>query len=201
MMKQNSELRAEARNYLGGLFEKNWLMGALAALVFSAISGVCGGIPFVNIAGILVLLPVAYGFMIMFLKAIRKNEEVNIGSMFDGFSDYGRVLGTLLLVVVYTFLWSLLLCIPGIIKSYSYGMTSYILADRPDLSYNAAIEESMRMMNGYKMKLFLLDLSFIGWILLGALACGVGTFFVLPYMEAARVAFYEDLKAQQEVAA
>ena len=72
----------------------------------------------------------------------------------------------------------------------------FILKDEPELKYNAAIEKSMSMMNGYKMKLFLLDLSFIGWMILSVLTLGIGLLFLQPYMSTARAAFYEDLKAE-----
>jgi uncharacterized membrane protein len=68
--------------------------------------------------------------------------------LFSPFKEYGRYLGTMLLTALYTFLWSLLLIIPGIIKQYSYSMTPYILKDYPGLQYNAAIEASMTMMQG-----------------------------------------------------
>ena len=74
-------------------------------------------------------------------------------------------------------------------------LTYYIAIDRPELSANDCITESRRMMNGHKMQAFLLDLSFLGWLILGSCACGIGTLFVMPYMEAARAAFYEELKA------
>ena len=92
--------------------------------------------------------------------------KLDFARLFDGFKDYGRILGTMLLTTVYTFLWTLLLVIPGIMKSYSYAMTLFILKDYPELQYNAAIEKSMAMMSGHKMKMFLLDLSFIGWAIL-----------------------------------
>ena len=97
----------------------------------------------------------------------------------------------------FTILWSLLLVIPGIIKSYSYAMTSFILKDEPEMKNNAAIEKSMVMMDGNKMKLFMLDLSFIGWAILCLFTFGIGFFFLQPYMQASHAAFYEDLKAQQ----
>lgn len=73
-------------------------------------------------------------------------------------------------------------------------MTPYILKDNPEMKNNAAIEESMRMMDGHKLELFLLDLSFIGWALLSLLTCGIGFLWLTPYMNMARVNFYEDLK-------
>ena len=106
-------------------------------------------------------------------------------------------MGTVVLVFIYTFLWSLLLIIPGVVKHYSYAMTPYILKEEPEMKNNAAIEKSMVMMDGNKMKLFLLDLSFIGWAILCLFTFGIGFFFLQPYMQASHAAFYEDLKAQQ----
>ena len=97
----------------------------------------------------------------------------------------------------FTILWSLVLVIPGIIKSYSYAMTSFILKDEPEMKNNAAIEKSMAMMEGNKMKLFMLDLSFIGWAILCIFTLGIGLLFLQPYVAISRAAFYEDLKAQQ----
>lgn len=135
------------------------------------------------------------GFVVIFLKNLR-GEGLEVGKMFDGFQDYGRILGTMLLIAVYTFLWTLLLVIPGIIKSYSYRMTIYVLNDQPELSFNGAIEKSMDMMKGHKMKLFLLDLSFIGWALLSIITLGIGVLWLYPYMLSASAAFYEDLKKE-----
>lgn len=189
MLKQNSELRAEARVAL----TDKWVMAAVATLVMGAVSAAASYIP---VAGtILVSLPVMYGYAIVMLNVFR-GDEVNIGGLFDGFSDFGRIVGTKLLQAIYTFLWMLLLIIPGIIKFYSYAMTDYILKDHPELSNNAAIEKSMAMMDGNKMKLFLLDLSFIGWAILCLFTLGIGYFFLQPYVQAAHAAFYEDLKAQ-----
>lgn len=189
MLKQNSELRAEARVAL----TDKWVMAAVATLVMGAVSAAASYIP---VAGtILVSLPVMYGYAIVMLNVFR-GDEVNIGGLFDGFSDFGRIVGTKLLQAIYTLLWMLLLIIPGIIKHYSYAMTDFILKDRPELSNNAAIEKSMAMMDGNKMKLFLLDLSFIGWAILCLFTLGIGYFFLQPYIQAAHAAFYEDLKAQ-----
>ena len=140
-------------------------------------------------------LPLTWGFQTLFLGAVR-GGEATAKDMFEGYNKelFSRVLTTTLLYYVYVFLWSLLLLIPGCIKSYSYAMTPYILKDNPEMKNNAAIEESMRIMNGHKLELFLLDLSFIGWALLSLLTCGIGFLWLAPYMNMARVNFYEDLK-------
>lgn len=193
MLKLNSELRAVSRTTLSG----NWMMAALATLVYLLIAGGVSSIPVAgSVLAIIVTYPLAYGFAILFLDLFREGKPIDIGKLFDGFKDFGRVWGTLILVAIYTILWTCLLIIPGIVKSYSYALTPFILKDEPELKYNAAIEKSMRMMNGYKMKLFLLDLSFIGWMILSVLTLGIGLLFLQPYMNTARAAFYEDLKAE-----
>ena len=140
-------------------------------------------------------LPLTWGFQTLFLGAVR-GGEATAKDMFEGYNKelFSRVLTTTLLYYVYVLLWSLLLIIPGCIKSYSYAMTPYILKDNPEMKNNAAIEESMRMMDGHKLELFLLDLSFIGWAILSILTCCIGFLWLTPYMNMARVNFYEDLK-------
>jgi uncharacterized membrane protein len=88
------------------------------------------------------------------------------------------------------FLWTLLFIIPGIVKSYAYSMVPYILADNPRIGYKRAIELSNQMTMGHKFDMFILDLSFIGWYLLGALAFGVGVFFVRPYEDTTNAELY-----------
>lgn len=193
MLKLNSELRAISRTTLSG----NWMMAALATLVYLLIAGGVSSIPVAgSVLAIIITYPLAYGFAILFLDLFREGKPIDIGKLFDGFKDFGRVWGTLILVAIYTILWTCLLIIPGIVKSYSYALTPFILKDEPELKYNAAIEKSMRMMDGYKMKLFLLDLSFMGWMILSVLTLGIGLLFLQPYMNTARAAFYEDLKAE-----
>ena len=140
-------------------------------------------------------LPLTWGYQTLFLGAVR-GGEATAKDMFEGYNKelFSRVLTTTLLYYVYVFLWSLLLLIPGCIKAYSYAMTPYILKDNPEMKNNAAIEESMRMMDGHKLELFLLDLSFIGWAILSILTCCIGFLWLVPYMNMAHVNFYEDLK-------
>jgi uncharacterized membrane protein len=98
------------------------------------------------------------------------------------------------MVGLFTFLWSLLLFIPGIIKSYSYSMTLYIISEDPSIGVMDAITKSREMMNGYKFKKFLLDLSFIGWFLLCIITLGIGFLWFIPYVGVAGAAFYNDIK-------
>lgn len=112
-----------------------------------------------------------------------------VGIAFKQGNYWGIVKG-MFLKHLYIFLWSLLLIIPGIIKAYSYRMVPYILTDNPNMDANEAITLSRKMMNGEKWNTFVLDLSFIGWYLLGVLACGIGTLFVAPYHESTNAQLY-----------
>ncbi len=188
-MKTSLFYREEACKVLNG----NWNRSALLMFVFFFISGAVSTVLPAPL-GTIVLLPVGYGLMKGFLMQGR-GVKVEISNLFDSFNM--RVWMTMLLRYIYIFLWSLLLIIPGIVKSYSYAMTEFLLADNPELENNAAIERSMAMMQGQKMRLFLLDLSFIGWVLLALFfTLGIGFLWLCPYMYQARAAFYEDLKKE-----
>ncbi|GAA0736380.1 DUF975 family protein [Clostridium oceanicum] len=103
---------------------------------------------------------------------------------------YFKVLITMVLRRIYIVLWTLLLIVPGIIKSYAYRMVPYILADNPHIGCNRAIKLSSKMTKGEKFNIFVFDLSFLGWYILGLLALGIGTIFVNPYREAAEAELY-----------
>ncbi|MBR4773273.1 MAG: DUF975 family protein [Bacteroidales bacterium] len=188
-MPRNREIRRAARYALKG----NWVQAVLATLVFTLITGAAGSIP---LAGLLVVCPLEFGFMLCFLRLVRGEDSSEmVGDQFDIFGQYGRYLGTSLLMTLYILLWSLLLIIPGIIKGYSYAMTPYIAYDRPDLDADDCIHESRMMMKGYKWKLFCMDLSFIGWAILCLFTLGIGFLWLQPYIEASHAKFYEELKA------
>ena len=98
---------------------------------------------------------------------------------------------------IFIFLWTLLLIVPGIIMSYAYAMTPYIMKDNPEMGAMECIKKSKAMMNGYKWKLFLLDLGFIGWILLACITFGIYGLWLTPWMQTSRAKFYEELKVRQ----
>mgnify|MGYP001127432324 CR=1 FL=1 len=95
-----------------------------------------------------------------------RQENVSLNDRFGGFSNFSNNMVAGILVPIFTFLWSLLFFIPGIVKSFSYAMTFYILNDHPEYSATQAITESRKMMHGHKGELFVLYLSFLGWDLL-----------------------------------
>lgn len=137
-----------------------------------------------------------FGFNIYTLKFSR-NQELELKSLFDGFKYFRKAFNTYYLRSVYTFLWSLLLIIPGIVKSISYSQTLFILSDNTNLSAEEAIKESMKMMDGHKFEYFKLQLSFIGWALLSFLTLGIGFLWLAPYVYVTNAKFYENLKSKQ----
>ena len=118
-----------------------------------------------------------------------KDNQKSFRFGFDG-QNYMGIVKTMLLKNILIFLWSLLLIIPGIIKAYAYSMVPYILADNPNIGVKKAIALSNEMTRGHKFDMFILDLSFIGWYLLGTLALGIGILFVLPYDNATKAELY-----------
>ena len=116
-----------------------------------------------------------------------------IGKLFTTFKngEWLPITGKMLLMNIYLLLWTLLLVIPGIIKGYEYRMVPYILSENPYISLSDAIQISKEMTNDEKWEIFILDLSFLGWLLLGSLLFGIGGIFVLPYKEATIAKLYE----------
>lgn len=147
--------------------------------------------------GILIIGPLTVGFSFFGLRLVR-GWEVSSTLPYRVFSaqNYGRITLTFFMMQLFIFLWSLLLIIPGIVKSFSYAMTPYILMDHPEMGWREAITESRRMMDGHKGRLFVLMLSFILWGLFVVITLGIGVLYVAPYMEATTANFYRALKEE-----
>lgn len=138
--------------------------------------------------------PIEVGCARFFKKNI-EDPTTDLGAIGEGFGDFGHVFLTLFLRDLFTFLWSLLFIIPGIVASYSYRMVPYILKDNPELSPMEAIGRSKELMIGNRWQAFVMDLTFIGWALLGILTFGiVWVFWTGPYMESTDAALYLELK-------
>ena len=190
-------MKAMAKAQLGNqIFGNTWLIAVVVIVIQTAISYLVNAVPGIGqVASLLLAGPVSFGVAAMFLKQTRTGEKMDIGDIFNGFrDDFSNTFLIGLMTFVFTFLWSLLFVIPGIVKSYSYSMAMYVKVDHPDYDWKKCIDESQRMMSGHKGELFVLDLSFIGWMIVGAFCCGVGTFWVRAYMEASHAQFYENLR-------
>ena len=163
------------------------------SVLLSAISSFTFGIGSMLLMGVL-----NYGIARVTLAKIRSGGDFKIGDLFCGFSEcLGDSLLLGLLSNIFVALWSMLFVIPGLVKSYSYAMAPFIQHDSDNKNWKDCIDRSREMMNGHKWQLFCLDLSFIGWYLLGSLCFGFGVLFVVPYHYMARSNFYEALKASK----
>ena len=123
---------------------------------------------FADILTNLAVLVLGAGFT-LYCMGIRRGERVEYTQILDGFSFSGKII--LLNLVQYALigLWSMLFAIPGIIAFYRYRFALYNLYENPDLSIFEALERSKRQTRGYKMQLFNLDVSYLGWTMLGML--------------------------------
>ncbi len=188
-MLRAKDFRAEARAALSG----NWGVAILAWLIAGLILGAAGS----TVVGTILLTgPMMVGMAAVFVLLARR-KKAEIVNVFDGFKNFVNALVGGLLYTIFLALWTLLFIIPGIIKTYSYAMTFYIMNDDPELDGMEAITRSRQMMNGHKWRLFCLDFSFIGWLILCILTFGLLFLYVGPYMEAAHAAFYQSLKGDE----
>ncbi len=145
-----------------------------------------------------VFRPLEIGGRHFFLN--NSDGRANIYDFLDGFRfNYLNNVLTMFLRDLFVALWTMLFIIPGIVKMYAYSLVPYILTENPEIGAMDAIKLSNEMMKGHKMNAFLLDLSFIGWILLTILTFGlVGVFFANPYMYATDAELYKAIKADYE---
>ena len=168
--------------------DSTMVLGALVLNGLVIVSAIIGAV-----FSIFVTNAVTVGVSNYFIK--NTDSKPSFADAFSGFKvKYGRNIGTLLLAGIKTVLWTLLFIIPGIIKTYEYAIIPYILADDPEISSKDAFKKANQMMKGNKWRLFKLEFSFIGWFLLCVLTLGLGTFFLIPYINAATAEFYVELK-------
>jgi uncharacterized membrane protein len=185
MSTSNYGLRRQAREHLSG----KWGLAIGAYFLLGLIVSAASSVP---IANLFISAAVSLGLIMFSLNLLAGEGEFEDG--FKGFSDILRATGATFMVGLFTFLWSLLFIIPGIIKAYSYGLTLYIIAEDPEIRVMDAITKSREMMNGYKMKRFLLDLSFIGWGILCIFTLFIGLLWLIPYIGVTSAAFYNDIR-------
>ncbi len=220
-----SSLRARARENLKENWGTSIAAAAIAALGGALISG-SGFLPKVEVkvsditelknlwdvakyglaagfgmAGILGFAQLLLGGVIQlgYVKFLLKQHDgkpLDWKDLFSEFDRFGTGFAQAFLRGLYVFLWSLLFIIPGIVKSFSYAMTPFILAEHPELSANEAITRSREMMDGHKGELFILRLTFIGWDILAGLTLNLGYLLLNPYCNAADAAFYRQLQAE-----
>ncbi|WNS79544.1 DUF975 family protein [Domibacillus sp. DTU_2020_1001157_1_SI_ALB_TIR_016] len=135
-----------------------------------------------------------------FYLSISRKETPSLSNVFgiyrDGRTSFKTIIACYWMFLL-TILWSLLLIVPGIIKSFSYSQTYFILKDHPSYTVNEAITESRKMMDGLKNQYFTLCLSFIGWGILSLLTLGIGFLWLVPYIQTCLAVFYSEAAAKQ----
>ncbi|MEG0978883.1 MAG: DUF975 family protein [Oscillospiraceae bacterium] len=142
----------------------------------------------------LFIYPIKVSVKGYFLNCLRKNE-FQAGYVYSTASNnYIRFFVTEIIRNIFIALWSMLFVIPGIIKSFSYSMTSYIICDNPTLSSTEAINLSTRITYGFKKDIFFMYLSFIPWYILVSMTLSIGSIYVIPYAGITEAMFYENLK-------
>ena len=197
-MKKAKEFRRQAWNSIRG--KRGSLV--IPYLVYLVIFGCVGALSVIpslgavlgSIVTLIITGPFSLGLSIISLNIVR-GDNVTVNNLFVGFKRFLDAFLANLINGILIALWSLLFIIPGIIKGYSYSMTYYILADNPSMTANDARKKSMDIMRGNKWRLFCLQLSFIGWLLLCVLTLGILTLWISPYIQTATAAFYEDISA------
>lgn len=188
-----SEMKTLAKERLKGQWGNAVLIMILSGLLTGA-AGLLGSLlgPFSVLVTLAVSGPLMLGSVYFYLK-VSRNEKAEIGDLFWGFRNFAGAFVLTFLQSLFIFLWSLLFVIPGIMKAYSYSMAFYIMADEPEISARDAIRKSKEMMQGHRMELFVLQLSFFGWVLLGLVTCGLGNLYTLPYLNETMTFFYHNL--------
>ncbi len=140
----------------------------------------------------LAMLPIEFGLLVYIVKFVRK-EPYDLKILFTQFSKFWPIFALDFLVGLFSFLWSLLFIIPGIIAAISYSMAMLIMVDGESDAMEC-IRRSKAMMKGYKWDYVIFQLSFILWHLLGIVTLGLGYIYVGPYMMVSEVLYYEELK-------
>lgn len=176
------------------------VVGMQVSLIIAILVGVAGVIVIALVINVLLSIflwnPLEVGCKKVFIDCRYGNPEW--GDLLFAFRNgYGHIGAVMFMKDLYIFLWTLLFIIPGIVKSYEYTMIPYLLAENPDMSREEAFAESKRMMDGNKWNTFVLDLSFIGWAILGAITYNiVNIFYTNPYYMLTRAELYHTLKNQ-----
>lgn len=191
----NSEIMRSARESLSG----KWALAIGTVLLYMIIVGASSYIiPFVgSLITFVVAGPLVLGLCGFTLNIVR-GKEAKLENLFEGFNNFGNAFIAYLLMVVFILLWTLLLIIPGIIAACAYAQTFFIMQDDPEISPTDALSASKKMMDGHKMRYFLLSLLFGLMIIASAILLFIPMFWIMPWMYVTYAKFYEDIKANAD---
>ncbi|MCR5763533.1 MAG: DUF975 family protein [Treponema sp.] len=186
--------RAAYKNIAKKQLQGRWGTPVLATLITIVIMTALGSkIPVIAICASAVL---NIANVYLFITLSHTKEKQPFSTFIQGFSHWLNGILSMLWVILWTFLWMLLFVIPGIVKFYSYSQIFFIITEYPDMDVRTAMNLSKKITKGYKMDLFVMDLSFIGWLILTGFTGGILGLWVFPYMTMARVNAYHSIKQQ-----
>ena len=149
-----------------------------------------------NTAVVLMEIMISMGFSCYSLRVVRGDQEAGFGDLLDPFGYFYKVILLHLLRACLILLWALLFVIPGVVAFYRYSLAEFILIDDPDKPLLECLRESKELTRGHKGELFVLDLSFFGWILLSAIpfvSC-----YTSPYIRMTHANYYRALSGRQD---
>ena len=132
---------------------------------------------------------------VLYHQGVRRGQTMPYSSLFDGFGFTGKIILLHLVMGLFVFLWTLLLVIPGIIAIYRYRFALYNLCENPEMGVMEAIRLSKQQTMGFKLDLFVLDLTFIGWGILCGLTLGILSIWIRPYIQQTDLAYFDAIRA------
>ena len=179
-----SQSKENAENIVNGVNPNFWQMLAIGGLAIILVIAVI-------LIDIFLINPLKVGCNNFFL-CNRRNSNTDLYALEIGFkSNYKNTVVVMFMTQLYIALWSLLFVIPGVIKHYQYYLVEFLLSENPNMDYHEAMDTSRRLTMGHKWNIFVMELSFIGWFILGCLTLGlVNLFYTQPYYEATRAELY-----------
>lgn len=218
-MKTNSEIRQDALSVMSG----NWGLAMVASFVLLVIIHGCSiistsfgavvdeeigslgivGLTLSLVTSLFIAFPLRFSAAMNFMQFVRSKRIFYTRELFSIFSSnyYKTAISLYFWTNLYTFLWSLLLIVPGIVKGLSYSLAPYILLDNPNLTTKEAINESMKLMEGHKADLFRIKLGYWCFIAFSSFAFGLPILAIYPYYQVVMVKFYEELRGGRRYAA
>lgn len=177
-----AHIKCQARSGMEG----GWWMGALVILIYGLVNSAASSI---IVGSLLIAGPISYGLVAYFTYQNDFHRQ-DLNLLFSGFSRFVETFVAGLLQSLAIAIGYMILIVPGIILTCGFSMTFYIMTENPTISGVDALKASWNLMKGHKWQYFCFMLSFIGWMLLSILTCGIGCFFLAPYMITAQLHYY-----------
>lgn len=197
------ELKLKAKSQLQG----NWgsaIFGVLIIFIIESCLNLLSGMVYsdslwnllITLITFIIYIPLCLGMATLFLKIARK-EEVGYSDVFLGYKNIWKVIGVTILSSIIIFLGYICFVVPGIILSYMYSQIYFVLADNPNIGIVECLRQSREIMVNEKLNFFVLELSFILWMLLVVFTFGIASIYVIPYYETVLANFYIDIKSKK----